>query len=151
MKLNRKILAVAVLCLVSFIVSLSLVQGAFLRSKRIPTFGMIGVLGLQVYADAECIAVLESIDWGKLEPGGSVSRACYVRLTGNSPSTLGLSTENFVPAGAAQYLDLSWDYGGQVVNPVEVLQVTLTLNVDPSTTGVESFSFDIIITAYEAV
>lgn len=151
MKNSRKILAVAVLCSVSFIVSLSFGQGLLSRSVRIPALGLIEVLGLQVYADAECNVVLKSIDWGRLEPGGSASRAFYVRLTGNTPSTLGLTTDNFVPAGAQQYLALSWDYGGEGVNPAEVLQVTLTLNVDPSIAGIESFSFDIIITAYEAV
>jgi len=150
LKLNRKILAIAVLCLVSFIVSLSFGQGPLSRPIRIPALGLIEVLGLQIHADAECTVVLDSIDWGRLEPGGSASRRCYVRLTGNTPSTLSLSTENLVPAGAGQYLALSWDYGGQVVNPAEVLQVTLTLNIDPSIAGVENFSFDIIITATEA-
>jgi hypothetical protein len=130
--------------------SLSLVQATLFRSKRIHAEGIIAVLSLQVYSDPDCTIVLNSVDWGRLKPGQSRNTTAYVRLAGNTPSTLGLSIDNFVPADASQFLTLTWNYAGGVISPGEILKVTFTLQVDSSITGIESFSFDIIVRATEA-
>jgi len=52
---------------------------------------------------------------------------------------------NWSPSNASDYLTLSWDYGGQSINPDDVAQVTFTLSVDASIEGITSFSFDITI------
>ena len=149
MKLSRRprILVIAAL----FALSLSLAQAALFYSRRIHAEGTIRTVGLQVYADPECTVVLDSINWGRLEPGQSKNTTFYIKLTGNTPSTLGVSTDNFAPAEAEQYLTLMWDYDGRVLVPGDILKVVSTLQVSSSISGIESFSFDIIITATEAV
>jgi len=54
-------------------------------------------------------------------------------------------TSNWNPSNASDYMTLSWDYGGQSINPDEVVQVTFTLSVDASIDGITGFSFDITI------
>jgi len=54
-------------------------------------------------------------------------------------------TENWYPSNAADYISLSWDYGGQLVNPDELIPVIFTLSISGSVEGITSFSFDIVI------
>jgi len=121
------------------------------RSRNIHATGDIVALGLEVYSDADCIVVLDSIDWGRFYPAQSRNTIFYVKLIGNTPSTLGLSTDNFAPVEAEQYLALTWDYDSHVLSPGDVSEVTVTLTVSSSITGIEIFSFDVIVTAYEVV
>jgi hypothetical protein len=69
----------------------------------------------------------------------------YVRNEGNVAASLSLATDNWNPSNASNYLALSWNYVGQPLSPQEVTSVTLILTVSPSVHGIESFSFDIII------
>ena len=104
---------------------------------------------IDVYSDSECTELISTIDWGSLEAGSSVSRMVYVKSAGNRDVKLSLTTENWNPAGAANYIELSWDYDGSTLEPGAVVGVTLTLTVNSSITGVEGFSFDIIIIGTE--
>jgi hypothetical protein len=80
-----------------------------------------------------------------IEPGSMNNATVYVRNEGNVAANISLATENWNPSNASDYLALSWDYDGRLLNPREVAQVTLTLIVSSSVHGIESFSFDIII------
>ena len=140
--------------LVIFVVSIlcvSLVHGMLSNSRRIPGRGEVVAIDVEVYADLDCTVVLDLIDWGRLYPGESRNTTFYVKLMGNTPSTLDLSTDNFAPIEAEQYLALTWDYDGHIVNPEDVSEVIVTLTVSSSIAGGESFSFDMIVTAYEVV
>jgi len=52
---------------------------------------------------------------------------------------------------ASSYITLSWDYGGQSINPAGVIQVKLTLRISSIIMGITDFSFDIIITGSREV
>ena len=80
-----------------------------------------------------------------VEPGSTNNATVYVRNEGNVAANISLATENWNPSNASNYMTLSWNYDGQQLNPQEVAQITLTLNVSSSVQGIESFSFDIII------
>jgi hypothetical protein len=56
---------------------------------------------------------------------------------------LSISTSNWSPSTASNYITLNWNYNGQTVNPNEYVSVTFTLTVSNSIAGVSSFSFDI--------
>ena len=100
---------------------------------------------IDVYADESCSQSISSIEWGSLEPGNSVNRIVYVKNSGSTDVVLGLLTENWNPAAANEYLNLSWDYDGNALDIDAVLSVTLTLSVDSSVSGVTDFNFDIVI------
>jgi hypothetical protein len=90
--------------------------------------------------------VISDVVWGSIEVGNSVSRTIYVENSGDDGVTLILSTENWSPVGAASVLQFSWDYDGSTIVSGEVRGIVLTLSVAPSVSGVDTFSFDIVIT-----
>jgi len=42
-------------------------------------------------------------------------------------------------------MGLSWNYDGRVLNPTELVEITLTLSVSSDVENIVDFSFDIII------
>ena len=144
-------LAIVFVSCLFLVISLSYARGLLFRSKTIHATGQVATLGVEVCTDPNCTVVLDSIDWGTQYPSQSRNTTFCVKLMGNTPSTLDLSTDNFAPIEAEQYLALTWDYDGHIVNPEDVSEVIVTLTVSSSIAGVESFSFDMIVTAYEVV
>ena len=148
MKSKEFVVAGAALTLVAYTLALSLVGqvlSAVQTSRTVPNAGAVKAIGVGVYWNNECTNPLSSIDWGVLEPGSSKNVTCYIRSEGNSVSTLSMNASNWNPSNASSYMTLSWDYGGQSINPDDVVQVTFTLSVDASIEGITSFSFDITI------
>jgi len=148
MKSKEFVVAGATLTLVTYVLALSLVGqvlSALQTSRTVSNAGTVKAIGVGVYWNNECTDPLSSIDWGILEPGSSKNVTCYIRNEGNSVSTLSMYASNWSPSNASDYLTLSWDYGGQSINPDDVVQVTFTLSVDASIDGITSFSFDITI------
>jgi hypothetical protein len=109
--------------------------------------GALKAIGIGVYWDTGLTSKASTPDWGLLQPGAQKSFTVYVHNEGNSPVTLSLSTFNWTPSTASSYLALTWNYNGQTISPGTQMQVTLTLTVSSSITGISNFSFDIIITA----
>lgn len=147
--MNReKVLAIAVVSLVASTLGLSVFYfaiSALQTDSKINSSGAVKAIGVMVYSDAGCTSRLSSIDWGILEPGESKSLTSYIRNEGNSAVTVSLSTENWNPSTASQFITLSWDYGGQSISPEGVIEVTFTLAVSASVQGITDFSFDIVI------
>jgi hypothetical protein len=69
-----------------------------------------------------------------------------VKNSGDDGVTLILSTENWSSVNAANYLQFSWDYDGSTISSGEIREIVITLSVASSVIGVDSFSFDIVIT-----
>ena len=88
---------------------------------------------------------MSAVEWGSIEAGSSVNKKAYIKNSGDQSVTLSLTTENWNPAGAADYITLSWNYDGSALGPGAVVEVTLTLTVDSAITGIEDFNFDIVI------
>ena len=107
--------------------------------------GVIKTVGVGVYSDSNCGSKLSSIDWGMLEPGQSLNVTGYIRNEATSAVTLSLSTANWSPSNASQYITLKWDYGGISIAPNEVVKVTFMLAVSENISGITNFSFDIAI------
>jgi len=121
------------------------VYGFIQFTVRIPSRGTVKAVGVSVFWDGNCTNEADFIDWGLVEPGSANNVSVYVRNDGNVASTLFLTTENWSPVNASDYIRLNWNYSGQPLNPSEVAQVKLTLTVSPTIEGVESFSFDVAI------
>ena len=145
---KESIITGAILILITYTLGLSIVSQAFpaaQTSKTLSSTGTIETIGVSVYGDGQCSTQLSSIPWGRIEPGSSQNVVCYIRNEGNSPSTLSMYASNWSPTSAENYLTLSWNYGGQTINPDAVVQVTFTLTVSPDIEGITTFSFDITI------
>ena len=98
-----------------------------------------------VYEEAECITEVSSINWGDLEPGASKNVTVYVKNLGTSVTTLYLSTQNWSPSEAQNYLSIDWDYEGDPLDPDAVIPIQLILSVSTEITEIQTFSFEIII------
>jgi hypothetical protein len=88
---------------------------------------------------------MTSVAWGLIEAGDSVNNTIYIRNSGDIDVSLSLATENWNPMTAADYLTLSWSYDGSVLSSGEVIEVTLRLSLSSSVSGIDSFSFDIVV------
>jgi len=142
----RQRIALKPLAVLLSIVALTALASGFMQSSvRIVGRGTVKAVGVGVFWDSNCTNPVSFIDWGMVEPGSMNNVTVYVRNEGNVVASISLATENWNPSNASDYLTLSWNYDGRELNPLEVVQVTLTLSVSSSVQGIESFSFDIII------
>jgi hypothetical protein len=113
--------------------------------RRVANTGVIETVGIGLYWDAALTNKVTSIDWGVLDPGFSKNVTVYIRNEGNSAVTLSEITSNWNPSNASNYINLTWDYGGQSIKVGSSIHVRLILAVSASITGISSFSFDVTI------
>jgi hypothetical protein len=111
-------------------------------NRRISNVGKVKSIG--------CTVDTDFIDWGLLAPGEVKHHTIRVTLTGDVNATLKLETTDWQPPEAQQYLFLSWNYAGQVLEPETTVIVDLALFVSQSVQNITDFSFTIVITAIEA-
>jgi hypothetical protein len=100
---------------------------------------------IDVYTDAACTQIMSVVDWGQITAGGSSQAGAYVRNNGQTNVVIALQTENWSSQTAYNYMSVSWDYDGSVIEPGEVVHVNLILSVDANCPGLSSFGFDIVI------
>jgi hypothetical protein len=136
---------------VAFVALFSLVLATGVPQVRIPASGDIKAVGLEVFSDPACTIPLVSVDWGLLSPGETKSVACYLKSTSNVNASLLLSLAGWDPAEAEEFITLVWDQEGAVITPDTVLPAEFTLHVDSAVHGISSFSFDVVISAVEAI
>lgn len=151
MKSKEVLITTAMLLLITYTLSLSLVSQAFPATQAKKTLSSTGTIeiqttpGLGVYSDSWCTKELTAIPWGTLEPGATQNVVCYIKNEGNTPTTLQLQTSNWNPIAASDYINLSWNYNNQAINPNNSIPITLTLSVDNAITGITTFAFQITI------
>lgn len=141
-------LLVIVSSLVLNLFLLSTISGQLSTSTQMHSYGSIQIqtTGIAAYRDASCTIEASEVAWGILSPGSSGTNVFYIKNEGTTALNLFLDTANWSPTNAANYLTLSWNYDGQAVQPDQVIQVTLTLTVSQSISGIDNFSFDIVLT-----
>ncbi len=147
------IVAKATFALVIYVLALSTigsVMSVMHTNETISNVGSVKAVGVGVYWDSACSNAVSSINWGMLNPGSSKNETIFIRNEGNTTVTLTMTTSNWNPSNASDYLTLNWNYNGQALEVGEVIQVTLTLSVSSSIDGITSFSFDITLTASES-
>ena len=130
---------------------IALVIAVVILSTRIsiPAHGRIKSVNIGVYVDANCTLVATEIDWGLIPPSGSSEAQLYMRNEGNAVLNMSFSTDNWLPQQTAQYMTLTWDLANTTLLPSEVQGFVFTLSVASEISGVDSFSFDIIIEGIE--
>jgi hypothetical protein len=114
-------------------------------SSTLSNVGTVKAVGIGVYWDAGLTNRTTAINWGTVDPGTQKAFTVYVRNEGNSAITLSQAISNWNPSTASTYMTLTWNYNNQPVNAGAITQVTLTLTVSPSISGITVFGFDIAI------
>jgi hypothetical protein len=105
-----------------------------------------GVGNLGLYWNNACTNATVSVDWGLFSPGAASSITLYVRNEGSLAIKLNLTTRNWNPASASEYVTLTWNREGQILEPQTVMTATLTLSVSANIGGITGFSFDTTVT-----
>lgn len=141
-KQNTGVLAVSIA--LAMVGSLA-VTGLVTTSKTLSSASYVRGVNVEVYWDSQCTQVVDSVDWGSPEPGGSIGRTVYVKNPGNTKMTLGMSSSSWSPAAAESYLSITWERQGATIDVDEVVQATLNLAVSDLITEVADFSFNIVI------
>ena len=112
----------------------------------VPGTGSITGVGLGVYWDQDCTNATTLLPFGRLDPGSSKSFTLYLRNEGNTVTTLNMTSANWNPVTAPNYLTLTWNRENFQVNPNQVISCVITLSVAQNTPAMNSFSVDIEIT-----
>ena len=123
--------------------------GALNSTQIVPSGGTITAVNVGVYTNSACTNNCTSIDWGTLSPGGSTTKTIYVKNTGTIPVTLSMTTANWSPSNANNFLTITWNRGNYVLAPGSSVSTVLTLTASPSAGSITNFSFDIVITGTE--
>jgi hypothetical protein len=98
-----------------------------------------------VYWDSACTQRVSSIDWGTLIPGQTKTITLYVRNEGNSTIQLVLTTGNYNPSIAFNYISLDSGANNCGVRANEAVLDRSTLTVSPLTRGISGFSFVLVV------
>ena len=138
--MNKKIIAGVV---IAAIIAATIIYD----SIRLRGHGRIKTINIDAYKDEACTIKVTEIDWGTLSPSDVKTAYIYLKNTGNSPVDVTVHTEKWSPAAAEQYMTFSWNFTQTSMQPSEVVYVELKLKVAANITGVNSFQFDIVITA----
>jgi hypothetical protein len=109
--------------------------------------GKVESVGVAVYWDQNLTRRCDFVEWGEIETGASKSVAIFVRNENQVPVTLELSTVNWRPADAANYLTLTWSYDGTPIGAGSSVKLTLTLDAADRILGISSFSFTAVVSA----
>ena len=128
---------------------LSLVTAGIIATQTIPSSGTVTTVNVGVYSNSDCTENCTSINWGTMYPDDTVNKTVYVKNTGTVPITLSITDGNWDPINASNYLTLTWDKQGKVLEAGNSVPANLTLSVASDTGDLRSFNFNIIITGAE--
>jgi hypothetical protein len=118
---------------------------------RIPSVGRIKAVGVKFYWDEACTKEATQLDWGTLTPGATYGVTLFCKNIKNTPVTLNLTTNNWNPPNANQYLHGDWNYtAGTIIQPEQTIPIQFQLTVNTNITGIDHFSFDYVIGVTEA-
>ena len=120
------------------------------QTKSIQTAGIMlaGDADFGVYWDSTATSPVTEVEWGELEVGLTGSVTFYIKNEGasNLYAEAVWDITSWVPPGADQYFDLTWDFDTKMLRPGFAQRTLLELHVHDDVTGFTDFSFDIIIT-----
>jgi hypothetical protein len=147
-KINASI--ILAIALTGIIVS-ALAASLLTDLQRVPNQGSVKAVRVGVYSDSACTNNLTSINWGLLTPETSYTKDVWIKNIGNTRIMLNMTTEGWNPSYASNYITLSWDREGQLLNATQSFKAVLTLSVSTgiTSTNITDFSFTIVITGTE--
>jgi len=145
--MKRQTVLLASLIVISTLAGVAI--GVNVVQRVLHSSGTIKAINVEVFWDLNCTDIASSIDWGMLEKGEQKNTTLYVKNTGNTVLILSLTTQNWTPTNATDYITVSWNLENATISVNKVLQADITIRVLPSVTGFSNFSFDIVITGSE--
>ena len=130
----------------TIISSSTIISGVVISSQSISSGGTITSMNVEIFDNIEGTQTCGNINWGTLIPGDSITQSVYIKNSGNKPITLFMTSENWTPANAITYLNLTWNKENTNLNPDQMVLASLTLSASLDIDSIDDFNFDIIIT-----
>lgn len=144
---KRLLVSFAAVTIVSLLAGV--VIGVTLVQYRLSGAGKIVIPpGLGVYSDAACSVPVSSLDFGSFGPGENVTRTVYIRNEGSETGILSLTTQNWNPLLAKEYLAFSWNREGAQLPGGDVVEARFNikaLNTLTNESGITTFAFEAVI------
>jgi len=141
--LRKALLLIA--CLLCFAIGSFSTVAVMQWTRRIPSSATIKAVGVGVYKDVNFTVSVTQIDWGIVEPGESKNFSAYIVNKSNVPITLSMTTEDWNPVNSSDFIALTWNYDGSEIAVDGHVFVTFVLTVDHAISGIDAFSFTVII------
>ena len=103
----------------------------------LPSLGTIKTIEVETYWDPNGENRLEVLSWEELEIEKrewdeiivkSVNTTIYVKSVSNFRVTLDMFLTDWNPVEISDYLTVSWDYNGAILDPGEIVPVTINLS-----------------------
>jgi len=114
-------------------------------THRIPSSATLKLVGVGVYKDIDLTIPVTSINWGIVELGEQKNFSAHIKNESNVPLTLGLFTEDWMPANASSFITLTWNYDGSEIPVDSSIPITFVLDVSATISGIDAFAFTIVI------
>lgn len=130
-----------ILCLVTLGYTLTIF------SIELPSFANVKAINCEIYKDIDATQPLTEINWGTIEPNETKTFMLFIKSTSNVNITLSLDTDNWNPSDCTLYMDLTWSYTMEELEPSSITPIELYLHIADNITGIVNFNFDIIISA----
>lgn len=132
--------------IVVILVSTRSIFGLLNSTLTLTSVGPVATAGVGAYWDEACTNMVTAVNWAAVEPGESKNLAIYIKNEGSTPITLSLTTADWNPSDAENYISLVWDYPGGEITAGGTTRATLTLTVSSSTSETTNLTFDVVIT-----
>jgi uncharacterized protein YcnI len=144
---NRAI-AITAIALAGLMITLTAIA-ALSDSQTLPLNGTISTLNVDAYTDSACTVPCTSLSVGSISPGSSATQTIYIKNAGTVPMTLTMAISNWNPTTASNYLTVTWNRQGSVVNAGASVQAVITVTAAASTGTLTTFSCSVTITGAE--
>ena len=105
--------------------------------------GSLTGINVGLYNDNGCTSNCTNLTWGAMTPGTPKSIGIFIKNIGALPETLSFATNGWAGTFNGQPVN---DPTKANYNPGDIQPVTFTLNINNTITGVDNFSFNIIVT-----
>lgn len=139
---SKLVLSFSITFIVALLIGYAL--GTLISQYTITNTSAIKTIDVGVFSDQNCTQPITDINWGILEPNTSKTIMVYVKSSSNVHITLTVYTENWNPINCINYITLTANPNNILIEPSQVIQLSLTLNVASNIHGIKDFSFLII-------
>ena len=152
------------LILITFVAIISVSVSTFLSvllsnygNYSVPSLGYIKTIDVKCYWDPNGETETNMISWDTLVVGSSNNVTLFIKSVSNYDVLLTYHLSDWEPVSIANYLVMSWDYNGTVIEPGEIIGLTFTLSAPASNdlinylikNDISSFSHVIHVVAVE--
>jgi hypothetical protein len=135
----KTLILVAIVAIISVVSTtlVSMMLGQSDYNVYVPSIGTIKTIDVETYWDQNGVNKRETLSWDeiKIEKLGwneikitPVNTTVYVKSVSNFRVTLNIFLTDWNPVEISDYLTISWDYNGTIINPGEIIPVAMTLS-----------------------